>query len=166
MKFEHTITVGAAYATVAAFFEDVPTVAACVPGVDDFQETGPDAYRGSLKVRLGPLGFTVAGDAQVSRDDDGAFRMTGEGHDRRIGAGAIAILQAHLAGVFKVFSFTSFRIICRPSREKISMSDAPGKMIEPIKITCCFNVIREIRSQVNITQFHKFFICSLFYKVF
>jgi len=97
MKFEHTITVGAAYATVAAFFEDVPTVAACVPGVDDFQETGPDAYRGSLKVRLGPLGFTVAGDAQVSRDDDGAFRMTGEGHDRRIGAGAIAILQAHLA---------------------------------------------------------------------
>ena len=99
MKFEHTITVGVAHDTVAAFFEDVPAVAACVPGVDDFQETGPDAYRGSLKVRLGPLGFTVAGDAHVSRDDDGAFRMTGEGHDRRIGAGATATLQAHLAGL-------------------------------------------------------------------
>ena len=35
---------------------------------------------------------------------------------------------------------------------------APGKMIKPIKISCCLRVIRKIISQVNIPEFHKFFI--------
>ena len=97
MKFEHTITVDSPQATVAAFFENVPAVAACVPGVEDFEETGPDRYSGSLKVRLGPVGFSVAGDARVSRDEDGTWRMEGDGNDRRIGAGATAVLEARLA---------------------------------------------------------------------
>jgi len=99
VKFEHTISVASSRESVLAFFEDVPAVAGCVPGVEDLEETGPDTYRGSLKVRLGPVGFSIAGDARVDRDEDGTFRMTGEGHDRRIGAGATAVLEARLAEV-------------------------------------------------------------------
>lgn len=97
MRFEQTITVDSPKATVAAFLEDVPAVAACVPGVQDFEETGSDTYSGSLKVRLGPVAFTVAGDARVSLTEDGAWRMSGEGRDRRIGAGATVTLEARLA---------------------------------------------------------------------
>lgn len=97
MRFEQTITVDSPTATVAAFLENVPAVAACVPGVQDFEETGSDTYSGNLKVRLGPIAFTVAGDARVSRTEDGAWRMIGEGRDRRIGAGATVTLEARLA---------------------------------------------------------------------
>lgn len=96
MKFEHTITVGSPHATVATFFEEVAAVAACVPGIDDFEETGPDSYSGCLKVRLGPVGFTVAGEARLTHDEDGTWRLEGDGHDRRIGAGASAVLEVHL----------------------------------------------------------------------
>ena len=97
MNFEHTITVNSPQTMVAAFFEDVPAVAACVPGLQDFEETGSGSYTGSLKIRLGPVGFTVAGDARVSHTADGTWRMNGEGHDRRVGAGATVTIEARLA---------------------------------------------------------------------
>ena len=78
----------------------------------------------------------------------------------------ILIGSIQLPDVLEVFTFTSFRIIRRPNREKISMSDPAGKMIEPIKIRRCIFVIREVRAKVNITKFHQFFICSFLYKVF
>ena len=71
-----------------------------------------------------------------------------------------------LPNVLEVFPFISFAIIRRPYCEKISMSDPAGKMIEPIKIRRCALVIREIVPKVNVTQFNKFFICSLFYKMY
>ena len=65
MIFEHTITVDAPPGAVTAFLADVPSVAACVPGVEGVTLVGDDEYEGRLRVRLGPVGFSLSGQAQV-----------------------------------------------------------------------------------------------------
>ena len=96
MIFEHTITVDAPSDDVAAFLADVPKVAACVPGVEDVSLVGEDEYEGRLRVRLGPVGFSLTGQAQVQSDEDGALRARGGGRDRRIGAGVDATIEARV----------------------------------------------------------------------
>ncbi len=96
MIFEHTITVDAPSDDVAAFLADVPKVAACVPGVEDVSLVGDDEYEGRLRVRLGPVGFSLTGQAQVQSDEDGTMRARGGGRDRRIGAGVDAAIEARV----------------------------------------------------------------------
>jgi len=99
VKFEQTITVEASIDAVRAFFEDVPAVAECVPGVEGVTPVEPDVYDGRFRIKLGPLGFTLAGRAHIERDADGTWRLKGEGRDSRVGAGVSAALEARLAEV-------------------------------------------------------------------
>jgi carbon monoxide dehydrogenase subunit G len=97
VRFEQRIVVEAPVERVAAFLEDVPAAAACIPGVEQVTAAGePDTYDGRVRVRVGPLGFTVAGRARLDPAEDGAWRLTGEGRDARIGAGLTATLEARL----------------------------------------------------------------------
>ena len=98
MRFEHRIVVDAPAADVRAFLDDVPAAAACVPGVEAVaaDPADPGAYDGRVRVRLGPLGFAIAGRARVERAEDGAWRLRGEGRDARAGAGVTATLEARL----------------------------------------------------------------------
>lgn len=96
MKFEHTITVDAPLAEVRTFFEDVPAVAECVPGVEGTTQVEPDTYEGRLRMKVGPFSFTIAGRAKVEQDADGTWRMKGEGRDGKINAGVSAALEARL----------------------------------------------------------------------
>ena len=77
MIFEHTITVDAPPGAVTAFLADVPSVAACVPGVEGVTLVGDDEYEGRLRVRLGPVGFSLSGQAQVHSGDDGTLHARG-----------------------------------------------------------------------------------------
>ena len=96
MKFEHTITVDASMDDVRTFFEDVPAVAECVPGVEGTTQVEPDTYEGRLRMKVGPFSFTIAGRAKVEQDADGTWRMKGEGRDGKINAGVSAALEARL----------------------------------------------------------------------
>ena len=96
MIFEHTITVDAPPDAVTAFLADVPSVAACVPGVEGVTLVGDDEYEGRLRVRLGPVGFSLSGQAQVHSADDGTLHARGGGRDRRIGAGVDAVIEARV----------------------------------------------------------------------
>lgn len=96
MKFERTITVNAPVAEVRTFFEDVVAVAACIPGIEGTTEVEPNVYEGRLRIRIGPLAFSIGGRARVEQDADRTWRLTGEGRDGRINAGVSAILEARL----------------------------------------------------------------------
>ena len=95
MKFERQITVDASKEEVRAFLEDVPAVAKCVPGVEEVTPVEPDVYDGKVRLRIGPLGMTIAGRARLEREGD-VWRLHGEGRDSRVGAGAKAVLEATL----------------------------------------------------------------------
>ena len=95
MKFDQTFVLDAPRDKVRAFLEDVPTVARCVPGVEDVQAVGPDEYDGRVRLRIGPLGLSIAGRAHLERQDD-VWRLRGEGRDGRVGTGVKALLEALL----------------------------------------------------------------------
>lgn len=58
---------------VWAFFENIPQVAACLPGANLTEDLGDDAYGGSVGIRMGPVRMEFAGRAQI-RDRDPAAR--------------------------------------------------------------------------------------------
>jgi carbon monoxide dehydrogenase subunit G len=58
--------------TVWEFIQDVPRVAACMPGLTSVQQTGSDEYTAEFKVGVGPVKAAFAGKATIVE------RMPGE----------------------------------------------------------------------------------------
>ena len=81
------------------FMMEVPKVARCVPGVDTVEAVDAGAYRGSLKVQVGPIRLALEGIITVEERDRNAWkaRMRAEANDRRLGGGIRARLGLTLA---------------------------------------------------------------------
>lgn len=52
------------------FLQDIPQVAACLPGAELTHEVGPDQYEGKVEIRLGPVKMEFAGNADVTERDE------------------------------------------------------------------------------------------------
>jgi hypothetical protein len=57
------------------FFDDIPQVAACLPGAELTDDLGDDKYRGNVSIRLGPVRMRFAGTAEIKERDDTARRI-------------------------------------------------------------------------------------------
>lgn len=57
------------------FFDDVPQVAACLPGAELTDDLGGDKYKGRVSVRMGPVSLRFAGTADIAERDDAAKRL-------------------------------------------------------------------------------------------
>jgi carbon monoxide dehydrogenase subunit G len=57
------------------FFDDIPGVAACLPGAELTQDLGDDKYLGKVAVRMGPVRLQFGGTAQIKERDDTAKRI-------------------------------------------------------------------------------------------
>lgn len=92
MRTEHVFRVAAPRERVWAFLMDIPAAGRLVPGVESLSATGGDAYRGALRVQVGPVRLALEGDVRViSRDDlAGTAAVRLDGHDRRLGGGVRA----------------------------------------------------------------------------
>jgi carbon monoxide dehydrogenase subunit G len=95
LKFEHKVTIEAPKQQVQDFLNDFNKSAYCVPGLRDLKDLGDDAYEGTIRVRIGPIGLNVGGKAQIERQAEG-WRVKGEGNDRRVGAGMTANVEAKI----------------------------------------------------------------------
>jgi carbon monoxide dehydrogenase subunit G len=51
------------------FLQDIPQVAACLPGAVLEDEVGPDQYAGQVKISMGPVKMDFAGQAEVTERD-------------------------------------------------------------------------------------------------
>jgi carbon monoxide dehydrogenase subunit G len=76
MKFEHKATINAPIDQVWNFLMDLPSVAKCVPGVESVEALDNDRYRGTLKVKVGPISLNLQGDAYVTERDDAGHKAT------------------------------------------------------------------------------------------
>jgi carbon monoxide dehydrogenase subunit G len=74
MEFDNTFTVAAPIDDVWAAMLDVERVAPCVPGASVIEQTGDNAYKVAIKVRLGPVSMTYNGDVEIVEQDDDARR--------------------------------------------------------------------------------------------
>lgn len=78
---------------------DVPAVARCVPGAEEVTATGPDAYRGTVRVSVGPVRLRLEGTVTVTQreEESGHATMRLDAADRAVGGNVRAELHIQLA---------------------------------------------------------------------
>jgi uncharacterized protein len=74
MEFDNTFTVAAPIDEVWDAMLDVERVAPCVPGAQVLEQTGDNAYKVAIKVKLGPVSMIYNGDVEVVEQDPDARR--------------------------------------------------------------------------------------------
>ncbi|HTT51946.1 MAG TPA: SRPBCC family protein [Streptosporangiaceae bacterium] len=60
---------------VWSFFQDIPQVAACLPGAELTEDLGGDKYQGQVAVRMGPVRLNFGGTAEITERDEAAKRL-------------------------------------------------------------------------------------------
>jgi carbon monoxide dehydrogenase subunit G len=76
MEFENTFVVQAPVEEVWALLLDVERIAPCMPGAQVLEQTGDDAYKVAVKIRLGPMTMNYKGDVEILDKDASAHRAT------------------------------------------------------------------------------------------
>jgi carbon monoxide dehydrogenase subunit G len=81
------------------FFDDIPQVAACLPGAELTDDLGNDTYRGKVAVRMGPVKLQFAGTAAIKERDEAGRRIVvdANGADEKGRGQAAMLLTAKLA---------------------------------------------------------------------
>jgi carbon monoxide dehydrogenase subunit G len=69
MLIENSILVPQDIDKVWEFCQDVPQVAACLPGADLSEEVAPDRYTGDVTIKMGPVDMRFSGMATVTDRD-------------------------------------------------------------------------------------------------
>ena len=75
MLIKNDFEVAAPVGKVWQFFEDIPQVAACLPGTELTDDLGGDKYKGRVAVRMGPVRLQFAGTADITERDEAAKRV-------------------------------------------------------------------------------------------
>lgn len=99
MKLDHTATIPVPAERVWAVVMNVPVAAQCVPGVAAVTPLGPDRYKGSLLVQIGPVRLVLDGELSVAARDDAARRasLRADAKDTRLGGTVRATVDITLA---------------------------------------------------------------------
>lgn len=98
LDIQQTFTVGKPIDVVWNFFQDVPQVADCLPGVQLIDGT-ESPYEGSMNVKLGPINSKFQGEADITDVDEAAHEgsISAKGVDRQGGTRASARVKYHLS---------------------------------------------------------------------
>jgi len=57
------------------FFDNIPQVAACLPGAELTEDLGNEKYKGRVAVRMGPVRLQFAGTADITERDEAGKRV-------------------------------------------------------------------------------------------
>lgn len=74
MELENRFAVGVPLEGAWAGLLDIPLVVECLPGATLTEAVDPSTYKGTIRVRLGPIAMEFAGSLQVESVDDTAHR--------------------------------------------------------------------------------------------
>ncbi len=99
MKLEHDFRVEATPDVAWPILLDLERIAPCMPGAQ-LQEVEGDEYRGTVKVKVGPITAQYKGAARIVDSDAAAHRVVikAEGRDTRGQGNASATITARLTG--------------------------------------------------------------------
>jgi carbon monoxide dehydrogenase subunit G len=83
------------------FFENIPQVAACLPGAELTEDLGGEKYKGRVAIRMGPVRLQFAGTADITERDEAAKRVVvhAAGAEERGRGQASMVVTATLASV-------------------------------------------------------------------
>lgn len=87
MKISQEFVVERPPADVWAFFQDVPSVAHCLPGAELQSQNEDGSYQGNLAVKLGPMTAAFEGTAVITPDEANlTAKIEGKGVDKKGGS--------------------------------------------------------------------------------
>jgi carbon monoxide dehydrogenase subunit G len=75
MLITNEFEVAAPIEKVWRFFDDIPHVAACLPGTELTDDLGGDKYQGRVSIRMGPVRMRFAGTADIAERDEANKRI-------------------------------------------------------------------------------------------
>ena len=75
MLIKNDFEVAAPVDKVWQFFDNIPQVAACLPGTELTSDLGDDRYEGQVAVRMGPVRLQFAGKAEITERNEAARRV-------------------------------------------------------------------------------------------
>ncbi len=86
---------------VWAFFQDVPSIANCLPGANLTEDLGDDRYGGNVLIRMGPVKLSFSGTAEISERDEVNRRIVvdGSGADEKGRGNAVMKVTATLTPI-------------------------------------------------------------------
>ena len=95
MDLNHSFTVPASLAETWRTFEDIESVAGCFPGATVTEVDGND-FKGTCKVKLGPIAMVYSGSGTFVERDEAArrFVVDARGKDKRGNGTAGAVVTA------------------------------------------------------------------------
>ena len=87
MQIKHSVTVKRPREEIWALFQDIPTIAGCMPGAELTRDNGGGSYAGTVSIKLGPFKAVFEGEVQ-HRPDPASFsgRAEGKGIDKKGGS--------------------------------------------------------------------------------
>lgn len=96
MKISQEFVVGKPPADVWTFFQDVPSVAQCLPGAELTDQNEDGSYEGNLSVKLGPMTAAFEGKATIDPDEaNHTATIEGKGVDKKGGSrGQVKVVYA------------------------------------------------------------------------
>jgi len=98
MKITQSFTVARPITAVWGFFQDVPSVAACLPGTELIESRHDGVQRGKVAASLGPFKATFEGEATMTSNPvTRAGHVEGRGVDKRGGSHSRMSLDYRLA---------------------------------------------------------------------
>jgi uncharacterized protein len=101
VKLEKTFPIHAPAGVGWKFLQDIPAVAACLPGAEITDTLDDSRYKGKIKAKIGPASMAFNGDLAVEGIDAAGrqLRMIGKGQDARGSSTAEMDLTAHIVEV-------------------------------------------------------------------
>ena len=121
MDLNHSFTVPASVADTWKTFEDIESVAGCFPGATVTEVAGDD-FKGSCKVKLGPIAMVYSGTGTFLEKDEAArkFVIDAKGKDKRgngtAGAKVTATFAEEGSGSTRVDVVTDLAITGKPAQ--------------------------------------------------
>ena len=99
MLITNEFEVAAPIDKVWRFFDDIPHVAACLPGTELTDDLGGDKYQGRVSIRMGPVRLRFTGTADIAERDEAGKRIVvnAAGADERGRGQAAMTVTATLA---------------------------------------------------------------------
>ena len=134
MEFTHEFVIPRTPDEALEVLTDLERVAPCMPGAT-LEEVDGDTYSGRVKVKVGPMSLTYAGDATVTAVDHDAktARIEASGREKRGSGTASADVDATLEeveGGTKVIVTTDINITGKPAQfGRGVMADVGGAII-------------------------------------
>jgi carbon monoxide dehydrogenase subunit G len=100
MKISQEFTVDRPLPDVWAFFQDIPEVAACLPGAEYLGPKGDGRHAGKVSSRIGPFQASFEGEAEVVYNDaDKTIHVDGKGVDKKGASRSKMVMNCSLESV-------------------------------------------------------------------